>query len=71
MDVDYDKLFHFILILVLGWIVIMSWSYLFERFVLRKLKTFWAVFGVVIIISLFYISLALASNIFIFSSYII
>lgn len=71
MDVNYDKLFHFILILVLGWIVIMSWSYLFERFVLRKLKTFWAVFGVVIIISLFYISLALASNIFIFSSYII
>jgi len=71
MDVNYDKLLYFILILVLGWIVIMSWSYLFERFVLRKLKTFWAVFGVVIIISLFYVSLALASNIFIFSSYII
>jgi uncharacterized membrane protein YdcZ (DUF606 family) len=54
------------LLLVLGWVVIQSFSYLFTRFVLRKLKTFGGVLGVVIVISGLYLSISVASGTFLF-----
>ena len=54
------------LLLILGWVVIQSFSYLFTRFVLEKLRTFGGVLGVVIVISGLYLSISIASGTFLF-----
>jgi hypothetical protein len=64
--IDITQLIVVFLLLVLGWIVISSFSYLFTRFVLRKLRTFGGVLGVVIVISGLYLSISIASGTFLF-----
>lgn len=66
IGIDISQLIVIFLLLVLGWVVISSWSYLFTRFVLQKLQTFGGVIGTVIVISGLYLSISVASGNFLF-----
>ncbi len=65
-EIKLGDLIILFILLVFGWIVITSFSYLFTRFLLDKLRTFWGVLGVVIVLSCLYLALSLATNTFLF-----
>lgn len=65
-EITVGELIVIFLLLILGWIVILSWGFLFETYVLRKLRTFGGLLGLVIVISGLYLSISLASGNFAF-----
>lgn len=64
--VTFGELIVIFLLLLLGWLVITSWSFFFERLVLRRLKSLGAIFGTVIVMTGLYLSISMASGTFLF-----
>jgi len=62
VNLTFRQLVVIFLLLILGWLVILSWGFLFETYVLKKLRTFGGLLGLVIVISGLYLSISFASE---------
>lgn len=59
---DIVNIIIFTIIIMIGWLVISSVQYLFERFVLNKIVSFWGIVGMIVLLMILYYLVIKASG---------
>lgn len=59
---DTLTLFTVFIIVVIGWLVISTIQYIFQRFILNQIMSFWALMGMALLLIILYYSLVKATQ---------